>query len=377
MNIQKIAQNIASSDFGKMAVKYTNSASEKIGGVLQTALEKSPKKDIFSKIINTIEPTGSNNAFIPMASLMVGTVIVPRVLTAAKRNPDDKEGTKDEIAEIVFRDVQTVLIMLFALKSINSIVAAIASKKSGLPMTNKPYQKIFQNNDKGFKGIEEKAKEFIQNPIEKLKTISKNVFDTLHPTEGVRALTNDEFVSKYSGYANANEISKMFEEIKNQKGNPDKTFDKVMNILIKNQKKAIKQQNAQKLAGVNINADKTQEILNALVELKQKGLQGLTDSNLNKDAENLLIDFFSNNENRLVLDAKGLNAALRTAALAFEAGYLGFGLPALNQKRLEKKYLSNQGKVNPSSPRAQATPSLINSKSIKTNRVKIFNKFIK
>ena len=94
MNIQKIAQNIASSDFGKMAVKYTNSASEKIGGVLQTALEKSPKKDIFSKIINTIEPTGSNNAFIPMASLMVGTVIVPRVLTAAKRNPDDKEGTK-------------------------------------------------------------------------------------------------------------------------------------------------------------------------------------------------------------------------------------------------------------------------------------------
>ena len=58
-------------------------------------------------------------------------------------NPDNKEATKDEIAEILFRDLQTVAIMLFGLKSLNSVISALASKMTGLPMTNKPYQKFF------------------------------------------------------------------------------------------------------------------------------------------------------------------------------------------------------------------------------------------
>ena len=377
MDIQKIGQKIASSQVVKNAAKYANNATTKLGGVIENVLEKSPKKDIYSKIINTLEPTGTNNAFIPMATLMVGTVIVPRVLTAAKRNPDDKEATKDEITEILFRDVQTVLIMLFALKSINSIVAALASKSSGLPMTNKPYLEIFNNKDKGLKGISEKANEFIHNPIDKLKKIATNILDTLHPTEGVITLTNDEFVSNYSGFGNSAQISKMFDKIKDQKGNPDKIFNKVMNILIKKQKIAISQQEDLTRAGFTIANNKAQSILEALIELKEKGLKGLKEENLNKDVENLLVHFFQKEDNRLVLDAKGLNAALRTAALAFEAIYLGFGLPALNQKRLEKKYLSNEAKNTLSSAREQASATTINSKTIKANEVKIFNKFIK
>lgn len=377
MDIQKIGQKIASSQVVKNAAKYANNATTKLGGVIENVLEKSPKKDIYSKIINTLEPTGTNNAFIPMATLMVGTVIVPRVLTAAKRNPDDKEATKDEITEILFRDVQTVLIMLFALKSINSIVAALASKSSGLPMTNKPYLEIFNNKDKGLKGISEKANEFIHNPIDKLKKIATNILDTLHPTEGVITLTNDEFVSNYSGFGNSAQISKMFDKIKDQKGNPDKIFNKVMNILIKKQKIAISQQEDLTRAGFTIANNKAQSILEALIELKEKGLKGLKEENLNKDVENLLVHFFQKEDNRLVLDAKGLNAALRTAALAFEATYLGFGLPALNQKRLEKKYLTNEAKNTLSSAREQASATTINSKTIKANEVKIFNKFIK
>ncbi len=377
MDIQKIGQKIASSQVVKNAAKYANNATTKLGGVIENVLEKSPKKDIYSKIINTLEPTGANNAFIPMATLMVGTVIVPRVLTAAKRNPDDKEATKDEITEILFRDVQTVLIMLFALKSINSIVAALASKSSGLPMTNKPYLEIFNNKDKGLKGISEKANEFIHNPIDKLKKIATNILDTLHPTEGVITLTNDEFISNYSGFGNSAQISKMFDKIKDQKGNPDKIFNKVMNILIKKQKIAISQQEDLTRAGFTIANNKAQSILEALIELKEKGLKGLKEENLNKDVENLLVHFFQKEDNRLVLDAKGLNAALRTAALAFEATYLGFGLPALNQKRLEKKYLTNEAKNTLSSAREQASATTINSKTIKANEVKIFNKFIK
>ena len=377
MNIQKIINNAASSNFVKTTAKYANTASEKLGSVVSSALEKSPNKDIFSKIANTLEPTGANNAFIPMALLMVGTVIVPRVLTAAKRNPDDKEATKDEITEILFRDVQTVLIMLFALKSINSLVTGIASKKTGLPLTSKPYLDIFKNKDKGLKGINEKAKEFAQNPIEKFKTVGTNILNTFHPTQGVRALTEEELISEYSGFNSIAEISKMFDKIKDQNGDPDKIFNKVMNILIDNQKQVIEQQKTQKLAGISSKKDKTQEVLNALVELKEKGLKGLNETSLDKSTENILVNFFQNKENKLVKDANIANTLLRTAAYAFEIIYLGFGLPALNQKRLEKKYLSGDNKTNPSSSRAQNEPSALNSKAIKANEIKIFNKFIK
>ena len=103
----------------------------------------------------------------------------------------------------------------------------------------------------------------------------------------------------------------------------------------------------------------------------------LKDKKVNKYAEDLLVEFFKNKDNRLVLDAKGLNAILRTGALAFEAAYLGFGLPALNQIRLEKKYLSKDGKKPQTTATASNVNTIINSRAVSENRIKTFNKFIK
>lgn len=365
---------ITSSNAYKAVAKKADSLATTIG----KGIDKASAKDSFAKFINNIEPTGGNNAFLGMTTLMLGTVIVPRVLTAAKRNPDDKEATKDEITEILFRDVQTVAIVLFALKAINSIVAGKTSKITGLPMTNKPYQNLFNNNDKGLKGISEKAKEFIHNPVDKLKIIGKNVLDTLHPTDGVRALTNDEFVAKYSNFNSIPEIGKLFEQIKSEGGDVNKTFAKVMDDLIKKQKATMEAEKAKSLAGYAADSKAAQKVLESLETLKEKGLDGLKDDKLDNIIKEQLVDFFQKEDNALVMSAKKLNAILRTGALAFESAYLGFGLPALNQQRLKKKYLSAEGaQQTQTQPQQSGDKLILTNKNVNDKEVKIYSQFIK
>ena len=393
---------IASGNFAQGISSNLGKVCTKIGESLDSAVQKAPDKDTFiSRALRTIEPTGSNNPFISLAALMVGTVIVPRVLTAAKRNPDNKEATKDEITEILFRDCQTVLIMLFALKSANSLIASLATKLKGIPMTNKPYEKLFDTTESGFKGIIEKGKEFISSPLQKLKTIGKNVLSTIHPTGGVYALNNDEFISKYSGFSSIKDIRKLIDEIDSQGGDHKKVFNKIIDSIINEQKILLEgngKSGADKIEGLYAQATRmanpdgkfTQEfnekitnaerIKGAFEEIKEKGYEAFTEANLNEDTKQVLFNFFKNKDNTLVREAKGLTAILKSIALAVEVVYLGFGLPALNQLRLEKKYL----KKNPNAKEQKKQEININSasnssikKSLTPQQVKIFSGFIK
>ena len=87
------------------------------------------------------------------------------------------------------------------------------------------------------------------------------------------------------------------------------------------------------------NAKNILELLKDTRNQKNAYEKFINNDKLDKRLENLLVDFFQDENNTLVYSAKKLNAALRTIALAIESTYLGFGLPALNQRRLEKKYL--------------------------------------
>ena len=80
-------------------------------------------------------------------------------------------------------------------------------------------------------------------------------------------------------------------------------------------------------------------------------------------------------DNALVRDAKRMNAVLRTGALGFEAAYLGFGLPAINQLRLEKKYLKDNDNCQGAS-NTKGSGTLIG-KNIKAHEVKLYHNFIK
>lgn len=362
---------LSSYKFVQNASKCFNNACTKIGSKIASS------DGGFDKFIKKLEPTGANNSFLGLVCLMVGMVIAPRVLTAARRNPDNKEATMDEIKEILFRDIQTVLIILFSLKAIDSMVGRVASRIKGLPMTTRPYKKLFETDKKGIEGLKEKGREILFHPLKKLKIVGKNIFDTLHPTGGIRKYTNDEFVQKYSGYSSVDEIKKMFDEIKNNGGKPDKIFNDVIASIIKRQQEIVKTQNELAHAGYSNVSTKPAKVLEALNELKEKGISGLYEDKLDDNVSELIKDFFKDPNNSLVVDGKRLGALLRTGALAIETGYLGFGLPALNQRRLEKKYLNkdNKIKIKEKYISNQNYPSFIKN-NIKASDVKLYKSFI-
>ena len=337
-----------------------------------------------------IDAHGFNNRFAVIMGLMAGVVIIPRVHTAATRNPNDKEATKDEITEILFRDLTTCTIILFALKIINSIFAGGVGKITKLPMTNKPREKVFETTAHGLNKVKDMAIEFMDAPLSKLKKEGKNILDILHPTGGKIALTDDEFIKRYSGKSTPEEIKKVLDGIDAQRGNSDTVLK---NNVIKDLLKQLQDKLAQTKTEVNMGTAKPKDIkeLESRIKIledmsKESNLTSYFDNNgekLDKSVKGLFIEYFNNPDNSLVKTGRRLNGALRTFALAIEAGFLGFGLPALNQIRLEKKYLSE----NPTKTKKTKELNKIESNTDKTaDDVKItptqkesqlFKKFVK
>lgn len=383
MAIEKILHSITSSKPFCAISKCANRAFYKLGNIVDN--------DKFERAANPFDATHSNNSFLGMTALMSGCVILPRVITAFKRNPENKEATWDEVKEILLRDLQTVLVILFMLKSINAIVANIATKKTGIPMTTKPMQKLFDDSITGFK---DKVADFISHPIEKIKIIGKNILDILHPTGGNRAYTNEEYISKYSNYS-FNDLPKLLKSADDKGGSSSKMFEDIVDGTIENYKKYLNGNSKKGIPGfinwaratINKNGNKNQAIVEGknnieatieeLKKLKEQGIEGLKDVKNKEAVQQALEDYIQDNNNSLVQKSMGLNGWLRLGALIFEASYLGFGLPALNQRRLEKKYLKeSQNDVLAIGNQDKSSGTLI-SKNIKAHEVKLYHNFIK
>ena len=322
---------------------------------------------VVNKVVEKFEPTGANNSFFGLVSLMLACVIIPRVATAAKRNPDDKEATKDEIKEILFRDIQTVTIILLGLKALDALIGRGYSKLSGLPLTNKKFRNVFRP-DANLK------------PLDRVKNAFKNVVDVINPVGGMVKYSNAEILQKYSGYESMDEVGKMFAQIPAQGGDSQKVYNKVIDNIIENQEKLISQKEVEKTAGFNVVTDKAKEILDKLVSAKTRGVEVIDDKNIDSDVAGKIVEFFQNPNNVLVSSGKKVSALLKTAALAIEVAYLGFGLPALNQKRLEKKYLSGKDEIIKNQFHNAAkdiNSSVLVEKTIKPQEVALYSQFFK
>lgn len=357
----------------KNAQKIGNKAADKLGDIAQGNSKLSKG---LSKCIDAFEPNGGDSSFFGLATTMFIAVLAPRIKSALKRNPDNKEATKDEITEIVFRDLQTIAIMLFGLKTLNSIVGNIGTRLSGIPMVDVPYKKLF---DEGTKGIAKKAQEFAQHPVEKLKILGSNVLKTLNPIGGSSSLTGEKIKTMYTSYASANDVKKFLNDIPNHGGDKEKVFAKIKNSIMNNfdaKIEAIKSA-AQFDVKTGELSSAVQENINSVVQAKKyfenlKLDDFLSDGfKMEKGYEKELINFFADKNNALAKTANRVNDWLRTLALGIEVAYLGFGLPALNQKRLEKKYLKNP------KPCQQISFNPITDRHIKAQEIKLYSQFIK
>lgn len=361
MDISKITQKV-SNGINKAALKTSET------------VQKAPK---LSKFIDKFEPNGGDNNFFGLATIMLAFVLIPRIKSALGRNPDNKEATKDEIQEILFRDVQTILIMLFGLKSLNSVIANLSTKMTGIPVVDVPYKKLF---DEGVNGFMEKAKDCLKHPIEKLKTIGSNVLSTLNPIGGSSSLGGKQINSLYTKYQSSDEVKKFLKTVPERGGDTNAVFSKIKNSIVSKLEGVVAKLKDENVvdeitgkypAEIEAKIAPIQKTLDYFKELTLDKFMG--DEPLRADAEEEIVKFFNNKDNALAKGARRVNDWLRMLALGIEVSYLGFGLPALNQKRLEKKYLGEK----PIGTQSGDTFTPINDRHIKPQEIQLYSNFIK
>ncbi len=353
MNISKITQPIS---------KAATNLGDKLNGNSKIA------KNI-SKAISYFEPNGGDNSFMGLVTIMSCFVVVPRVLSALKRNPGNKEATRDEVKEILFRDLQTIAIILFGLKSMQAVASSIVTKITKIPMVENPYKNVF---GKGSETISQRARNFCSN-----------ISSTLSPfAKGTKAMSSETVQNKYMNLNSREEIIKLLDSVESQGGKKEAVFEKIRKSALKHIDSIIKtKQKSGQYSGGKLS---TQAEIDELMQKRKffaedLKLQDFMDQSnytegISSDCMSEMVRAMQNEDtNALAKSVNGLNSYLKTAALGIEVGYLGFGLPFLNKKRLEKKYLSEK----PLGTQVGDTFSPINDRHIKAQEIKLYSNFIK
>lgn len=252
-----------------------------------------------SKLAGNIESDWINVARPVFLTLITGFTLVPRIIQSAKRDMKTSKEKNDknewtETKNILRRDVTTIITILFAMKGLNSIMAHNATKKTGTVLTNKVLP------DK-------------MNPFKKFA-------EFFNSEGGVKVLSDKQNASRLSYFADADQVGRLFEDTEAKKG----SLYKMLHIDAKPKKgeQSLLYDAAKKLFGEklvdnkNVSADDLKEVLH-----KMEGTDEL------KNFMNILND---KKTNPLLKFASATNSIFQTLSLGIVAGFLGFGLPKIN-----------------------------------------------
>ena len=243
-------------------------------------------KGLISKIGQAIEFEGCNVSFPLLLGIMGFGILIPRTLQA--KDKYDRE-------EILRRDLVTCATMCFAEKELCKGFSKLNETKSGLVLAAK---------DKGFKQ----------------QSFLKKLYDYLRPIKGVKVLSTEQIISKYSGVDKYKDGIKGFcEFIEGQGGNLGKVFsvtDEAKNIV-------------QRLL-----AKEGKDIATADNSTIKEVLSKAIDS----DDVKQLTDLFKDKNNPWVQKARTLNARFTAlSVLVLVPVFLGFLLPAINERATKKR----------------------------------------
>ena len=246
----------------------------------------STAKNLATKALNSFEFSGCNVSFPMLLGIMGIGVLTPRLLQA--KDKYDRE-------EILRRDLVTCATMCFAEKELQKGFSKLNETKSGFVLASK---------DAGFKN---------QNALKKL-------FDYLRPINGVKVMSTDQIISKYSGIDKYKDGIKGFcDFISGQGGNLGKVFSI---------------------------SDDAKNIVNGLLQTEGKTLANADNATITsvldkaKDSAEVkkLTDLFKNKNNPWVTKARTLNARFTAlSVLVLVPVFLGFMLPAINERATKKR----------------------------------------
>jgi hypothetical protein len=243
------------------------------------------------KINKFFEPDGISIAPYAFMALISGFVVAPRVVKAR----DD-----DERREILTRDVLTVATLLFAMKALSAGFSKLASKKTGLVLTN---------------GKVGKGAGFL-----------KKLGAYFHPNGGVSAMSNEDIISKYTHIGDKRTLGNFLDYISTNDGD-------IKKVLTLDSKKG------------GVLSQATKEVFGNIDEMEAEDIIKTVRT---ADSEKLapLIKVLNSDKNPLVKTAKGVNAWLQAGSLGVIVSFLGFGLPAINKLVTNKKYEKQTQKNN-------------------------------
>lgn len=272
--------------------QISNTKTEKQGkanpsfGSSAQVVNKLTGSNAIGKIAQAIEFEGPNVSFPLLLGIMGFGILLPRTVQA--KDKYDRE-------EILRRDLVTCAVMCFAEKELCKGFSKLNEIKSGL---------VLASRDKGFQQ----------------QSLAKKFFDYLRPIKGVKVLSTDQIVSKYSQIDKYKDGIKGFcEFIDGQGGNLGKVFsvdEKAKNIV-----QGLLQNEGKNIATAD-NATIKETIAKAI----------------NSDEVKNLTDLFKNENNAWVKKAKTLNARFTAlSVLILVPAFLGFLLPFINERATKKR----------------------------------------
>lgn len=258
-------------------------------------VKKLTGNNIIGKMAQGIEFDGCNLSFPLLLGVMGFGILLPRTMQA--KDKYDKE-------EILRRDLVTCTTMCFAEKEFRKGFSKLNEKNSGLVLAAK---------EQGFKD----------------KSIFRRFFDYLRPEKGVRVLSTDQIISKYSGIDKYKDGIKGFcEFIEGQGGNLGKVFS-----LTDDSKQIVQ----------NLLAKDGHDIATASNSAIKETLSKAIDS----DDVKKLTELFKDKNNPWVNKAKTLNARFTAlSVLILVPVFLGFLLPWINEKSTKKRINMEQAENN-------------------------------
>ena len=285
--------------------------------MLQIGEKVAPGNDNWlSKHAGSLESNWINVARPIFYTLITGFTLVPRLIQSTRRDIESskKNGGPiqwDETSNILRRDITTILTILFAMEGMGAAMGLNASKKSGLVLTS--------------------------DILRKEDGLLKKIIKIFNPEGGVKVLSKTEATAQMSNFANLDEVIRFLR--KNQNYNGD--LNKSLHIDAKETKE-----------GVETLYVAAKKVFGDIIDKKDVKVADLVDyigkNSPKKDDVDALLNLLNNTDkNPLLKFANKINAIFQTVSLAIVTGFLGFGLPKINDFIIKRKYLKNNNTLHP------------------------------
>lgn len=284
--------------------KHNENVTPKVAQPQQQPANKNGNVQFKGNILKQLQFDGNQLTPMLMTTLAAGGLVAPRINTAIKRAPIDKEtGKKDliEVPEILTRDITSTVAVTCGVPILTKAMVNLYEKPTGFVLTNGSHKKT---------------------------SIFKKVLDTINPLSSVGPFSNKDIKEIYGNVDNKAKLTNFAQFIDKNDGNLFKVFKR-----LKNGKSSF--------AGTVADFDAISKLDNKSANAKI--MEVIANNFDDKKVKTLMEAAKSGKPNGMLKRARGLNSLPRFVnTLILVPSFLGiilpkivYGITAKNRKKAE------------------------------------------